>query len=188
MQLGRLLPSASFATACLALMSSVLLPPAAAAAESKTPKGIAEDWSIGVWQADNPTHFISGFKDEAEYENPNAQWRNPPPLSEEYRKRYNEIRQAAIAGPNTYDQGTNCSPLGIPFMTGGGDFALMEILFKRGQIAMVFEAVGGVRRIFTDGRPHPSPDDLISTYNGHSVGHWEGRTLVVDTVGLRDDT
>jgi hypothetical protein len=39
-----------------------------------------------------------------------------------------------------------------------------------------------VRHIYTDGRPHPSP--WTPTGAGHSVGHWEGRVLVVDTVGL----
>jgi hypothetical protein len=151
---------------------------------SATPAAIAADWSRGVWQSANSS-FISGFKDEDAYDDPKAQWTNPPPLTAEYAARYKEIRQAAIEGRNTYDQGTNCSPLGIPFITG---FGLMEILFKRGQITMVYEEDGGVRRIFTDGRPHPEPADLIPSYNGHSIGHWEGRTLVVDTVGLRDDT
>jgi hypothetical protein len=40
------------------------------------------------------------------------------------------------------------------------------------------------RQIFMDGRKHP--DDPSPTWFGHSVGHWEGNTLVVDTVGLND--
>ena len=43
-----------------------------------------------------------------------------------------------------------------------------------------------IRRIFTDGRQHPDDPDL--TIHGHSVGHWEGDTLVVDTVGFTTDT
>jgi hypothetical protein len=43
------------------------------------------------------------------------------------------------------------------------------------------------RWIYTDGRPHPTDEDLIETYNGHSIGHWEGKTLVVDTIGMTDD-
>src|SRR5206468_4462377 len=35
-------------------------------------------------------------------------------------------------------------------------------------------------------RKHPDPDDLFPSYFGHSIGHWEGDTLVVDTVGLND--
>jgi hypothetical protein len=40
------------------------------------------------------------------------------------------------------------------------------------------------RQIFMDGRAHP--DDLEATWYGHSVGHWEGDTLVVETVGFND--
>jgi hypothetical protein len=173
--------------ACLAVFGACGTSGVWSAVESAPPPGVAEDWSVGVWQAADKTHFISGFPNEEAYEDPNKTWTNPPPLTPAYLARYNQIRAEAIRGRNTFDQGTDCSPLGIPFNTGG-DFQLMEILFKRGQIAMSFEAVGGVRRIFTDGRGHPPPDELVPTYNGHSVGHWDGRTLVIDTVGLRDDT
>ena len=40
------------------------------------------------------------------------------------------------------------------------------------------------RVIYMDGREHP--DDLLPSYFGHSVGHWEGDVLVVDTVGLNE--
>jgi hypothetical protein len=39
-----------------------------------------------------------------------------------------------------------------------------------------------LRRIYTDGRPHPK--DVEETFHGHSTGHWEGDTLVIDTVGI----
>jgi hypothetical protein len=45
-----------------------------------------------------------------------------------------------------------------------------------------------VRRIFTDGRPQPPADEVDITFNGHSIGRWEGQTLVVDTIGIRGDT
>jgi hypothetical protein len=41
---------------------------------------------------------------------------------------------------------------------------------------------GTFRQIFTDGRPHPPKDLLFPSVTGHSIGHWEGQTLVVDTV------
>ena len=40
------------------------------------------------------------------------------------------------------------------------------------------------RHIYLDGRKHPSAELLVPTVNGHSIGHWEGETLVVDTVGF----
>jgi len=42
----------------------------------------------------------------------------------------------------------------------------------------------GVRQIFLDGRGHPN--DMNPTWEGHSIGHWEGDTLVVDTAGYND--
>ena len=42
-----------------------------------------------------------------------------------------------------------------------------------------------VRHIYTDGRPHPPADELWPTTEGDSVGHWEGDTLVVDTVAMK---
>ena len=42
------------------------------------------------------------------------------------------------------------------------------------------------RAIYMDGRPHPTGDDVNPTYYGHSVGHWEKETLVVDTVGFNE--
>jgi Carboxypeptidase regulatory-like domain len=51
-------------------------------------------------------------------------------------------------------------------------------------LVQIIEGVPAVRQIFLDGRPHPK--DLDPTWNGHSTGHWEGDTLVVETVGFND--
>jgi hypothetical protein len=45
---------------------------------------------------------------------------------------------------------------------------------------------GAHRVIYMDGRPHPNPNTLIATWWGHSIGRWEGDTLVIDTVGYND--
>jgi hypothetical protein len=59
----------------------------------------------------------------------------------------------------------------------------MEILFTPGRVTMLGESDGNrLRRIYTDGRAHP--DDPDPTFHGHSIGHWEGNTLVVDTVDV----
>ena len=54
---------------------------------------------------------------------------------------------------------------------------------------MIFEGATHVwREIYMDGRQHPDGDALNPTYLGHSVGRWEGDTLVVDVVGFNEET
>ena len=52
-----------------------------------------------------------------------------------------------------------------------------------GQVTMLFEVYGGVRRIHLDGRP--PPPELLPSAMGYSQGHWEGRTLVVETTHVK---
>jgi hypothetical protein len=60
-----------------------------------------------------------------------------------------------------------------------------KIIQTPGLIVMLYEAQGGVRQIFTDGRPLPT--DVEPWWYGYSVGHWEDDTLVVETTGFRND-
>ena len=63
----------------------------------------------------------------------------------------------------------------------------MEILFTPGRVTILGESDGNrLRRIYTDGRGHPADPD--PTFHGHSIGHWEKDTLVVDTVGVLPQT
>src|SRR5207253_5415533 len=64
----------------------------------------------------------------------------------------------------------------------------MEIQQTKDKITIYGELNDVYRRIFLDGRK-PSQKTLDDpTYAGYSTGHWEGDTLVVDTVALRDDS
>ena len=60
-----------------------------------------------------------------------------------------------------------------------------KIIQTPGLVAILYEANGGLRQIFTDGRPLP-PDDVQPTWYGYSVGRWEQDTLVVQTRGFRE--
>ncbi len=51
---------------------------------------------------------------------------------------------------------------------------------------IIYEANGGLRQIFTDGRPLPGPD-AEPWWFGYSIGKWDGDTLVVESTGFRDD-
>lgn len=87
-------------------------------------------------------------------------------------------------------QGTHnsCLPWGMPgFMMHTHN--AIEFLFTPGRITILGELDGNnLRRIYTDGRDHPGPLDTDPTYHGHSIGHWEGDTLVVDTIYVRPET
>jgi hypothetical protein len=61
----------------------------------------------------------------------------------------------------------------------------IEILQSPKQITIIQEAFTQVRRIFID-RKQEKIEDVPPSYYGRSVGHWEGDTLVVDTVGIKD--
>ncbi|HWA20900.1 MAG TPA: hypothetical protein VG735_00730 [Caulobacterales bacterium] len=80
----------------------------------------------------------------------------------------------------------DCLPEGMPsWMLISHNF--MEVAFTPGKIFLLGDSDGNrLRRIYTDGRPHPDDPDL--TFHGHSIGHWEGDTLVVDTVGIKPET
>jgi hypothetical protein len=75
-----------------------------------------------------------------------------------------------------------CLPYGMPalmLMTHNA----MEILTTPGRVTILGESDGNrLRRIYTDGRGHPDDPDI--TMHGHSIGRWEGQTLVVDTVAI----
>jgi hypothetical protein len=76
----------------------------------------------------------------------------------------------------------DCLPEGMPtwmLITHNA----FEFLFTPGRVTILGEMDGNrLRRIYTDGRPHPPDPD--PTFHGHSTGHWKGSTLVVDTVGV----
>ena len=55
------------------------------------------------------------------------------------------------------------------------------------RIIRIFEGASHMWQvIYMDGRPHPQEAYDLPTWMGHSVGHWEGDTLVVDTVGFNE--
>src|SRR6187399_2824178 len=79
------------------------------------------------------------------------------------------------------DPEANCLPTGVPRR----DPYPWRILQTDTHTFLLFEGnIHSYRQIFMDGRKHPA--DLDPTWYGHSVGHWEGDTLVVDTVGFND--
>lgn len=102
------------------------------------------------------------------------------PYNPKYKGFYDRILAEEAKGIAINDRSTDCQPPGIVRMMAM--VYPMEILQTPGQVTIIAEWMGQIRRIFTDGRTHPEDPD--PTYNGHSIGRWEGETLVVDTVGI----
>jgi hypothetical protein len=76
---------------------------------------------------------------------------------------------------------SRCLPFGTPLL---GSF-LMKLVQTDSVLVMLFEGdVPGFRQVLLDGRDHPK--DLNPTWQGYSVGKWEGQTLVIDTIGFND--
>lgn len=107
----------------------------------------------------------------------------PELLTPEYRALYEERRNQAA----TLAEGVqNCEWIGMPqIMTYPYPF---EMLVTEGRITMIFEVDSQVRRIFLDRNEHLPFDELDPSYFGDSIGHWEGDTLVIDTVGFHAHT
>jgi len=78
-----------------------------------------------------------------------------------------------------------CNPMGFPRLLN--DDEPMEFIMTKDKILQVFQSEHRIRYLWTDGRKLPSGQNLENlgpAWYGHSVGKWDGNTLIVNTVGL----
>jgi hypothetical protein len=130
------------------------------AANAEEKSSSLPDWS-GWWAVDKP------FTDEL------AQL--PPPMKAKDLARF----RAARREDTDPDPARYCRP--PQFVGFSGGFAeAVELLFTPGRVTLTNEA-GLIRRIYIGGSLPASHED---TNTGISIGHWEGQTLVVETVGI----
>lgn len=76
-----------------------------------------------------------------------------------------------------------CLPGDAPIAGGAAPF-IAKFVHKLDLLILLMEDAPGFRQVFMDGRDHPEYPN--PSWMGHSVGHWEGDTLVIDTVGFND--
>ena len=111
----------------------------------------------------------------------------PPPLKPEYvagwEAQQKEAKDADARGQPLFTDYVECLPDGMPAMMVA--MFPMEILQTPGQVTIMQEAYNQVRRIYLN-EPQIAIDDAEPGYWGHSVGHWQGDTLLVDTVGIKE--
>jgi hypothetical protein len=103
---------------------------------------------------------------------------NTPALTPEYAAKAQEAARAAVKAED--NPSANCLPPGLPMIMAQP--YPIEVLMTPGKVTIVVEAYEQVRHIYTDGRP--VPEDPDPSFNGTSIGHWEGDTLVVESVGF----
>jgi hypothetical protein len=155
------------------LLTAVTIPVAAQEWTTKPPA--ASDWAAlaklpdltGVWEA--PTVGRGG--------------RGPasaPPAVPQLTPAYAAKKRALDARNFDDTDAANCLPTGMPAVMGHP--YPYEFLLTPGKVTIVTEAYMQVRHVYTDGRPLPADPD--PTFNGTSIGHWDGDTLVVETIGF----
>jgi len=109
-------------------------------------------------------------------------WRSGPPYPKfkgEAAKAFEESERAKKEGQSYRDWIGQCYPAGMPvIMTRVWPIAMIQLPTV---IYMISGFENSLRIIYLDGRPHTPADEVVRTYNGESIGHWEGDTLVVDT-------
>jgi len=79
-----------------------------------------------------------------------------------------------------------CHFFGVPYVMEGSTIDILQNVNGR-EIAITSALRNPARHIYTDGRGHVNPDTFDPVSNGHSVGHWEGDILAVDTVGFSSE-
>jgi hypothetical protein len=138
------------------------------------------DWT-GVWTGIGTTLFEQkAGAASLNANNPKA--RDFPPYRPEWEAAYSKFLDEVV----TREKFSDPLSLGYP----GGMIRMMsparglQFVLRPEQVWIIYERPD-VRYIYTDGRPFPPKDELWPTFEGYSIGRWEGDTLVVETVSLR---
>ncbi|MEP7314248.1 MAG: hypothetical protein ABI859_16815, partial [Pseudomonadota bacterium] len=154
---------------------------AAHAAEVAKPRTLAfaalPDWS-GLWE----TEAAATLRKTGRMQTPQL-WAKPP-----YNAEWAAKSRSTNAPPDAADLPSTtkvCEPAGFPT---GMEHPVPDYLYEwhlTPEQALLVLTDGGIRHIYTDGRPHPRRDDLWPTAEGDSIGRWEGETLVIDTIARK---
>jgi hypothetical protein len=106
-----------------------------------------------------------------------------PPMTPWAEEKFKQNRPSFGPHPqeDSNDPAYSCLPNGVPRVYAFVQ-ASMQIIQLPGRTIMLFGR--GLRQIYTDGRGHPK--DSHPLWMGHSSGHWDGDTFIIDTVDISD--
>jgi hypothetical protein len=179
----------------LAIMAAMITLPltSVANAESRSSAGSADHHAgtsmtepdiTGVWEL-YPDPFGGGEDTIIELTAPEGGPKLKEPYATQWKNRV-ERREAGLkAGKPMADRSTLCLPEGMPLIMGA--IFPIQILQNPGQVTVLAEFLTQTRRIHME-KAMPALEDIPPYYYGYSVGRWEGDTLVVTTLGIREDT
>ena len=136
---------------------------------ASAPKTAAERGFTGVFM---PTGTLENPAGIAQW--PNTPWPKAPPFT--------PAGAAESQRLNDHGNFTACSPSGPVFHMWEVGLFPIQLLEAPGQLVIQREASGLVRRVYLDGRGHPPDDEILATWNGHSVGT-NGRARAANGVG-----
>jgi hypothetical protein len=157
--------------------------------ESQAPDDIHYDNAI--WQSEKTGRGLQSLRTSLVIDPPDG---HVPPQTEEAVKRNAAIQAARRTMGGPYDKVQN-RPLAErcivwphegPPMQPVGYFSNLQFVQGPGYVVVIQEMIHNARVIPLDNRPHPGPG--IQQYYGHSTGHWDGDTLVVETTNFTDKT
>jgi hypothetical protein len=131
-------------------------------------------WVTAFWQVGVNGRPVGGEKELRQ----NLQLLKDPPYNPEWNARYQAGLQDRAMMDARFATLKACTRSFPSLMESVWQF---QIATLPEETLLVFEN-GQVRHVYTDGRPHPSGEDIWPTPLGDSIGHWEGDTLVIDTV------
>ena len=113
----------------------------------------------------------------ADLSNPNLK----PWVKERMQKDNDEVRAGKIA----FTPRSSCRPAGVPGFMSYGRFTPVVFVQSPKEVVIIFESNQEVRRVYLD---VPHSENPRPSWYGESVGHYEGDTLVIDTIGMNDRT
>jgi hypothetical protein len=146
------------------------------------------DWS-GQWENVGATPDASGgFNQSLEQVLTRMQW--GPPNRPELQARVDKMVAAERKRLEAIGRGEDPGGVDVKACTFGFPLVMLdsplmfEILPTRKETTLIFSS-REIRHVYTDGREHTPKDELWATPWGDSIGHWEGQTLVIDTIAVK---
>ena len=145
------------------------------------------DWS-GQWENVGATpDATGGFNQSLAQVLKGMQW--SPPNKPEVQARVDQIvamerkRLEAISRGEDPGGAVRACTFGYPSLMLESPL-MFEVLPTPKETTLIFSS-REIRHVYTDGRPHTPKDELWATPWGDSIGHWEGQTLVIDTIAVK---